>query len=188
MDVTEVLETFGDRLRLLTAEEFLLMVEQGLFVDEHVELLDGVVVQRMGEGEDHRWVIDELTEILVTQLAGRLKVRVDGPFVASKLSVPEPDFAVVDPATRKGKEHPRRVELVIEVADSSRGQDLGYKAQLYARAGVGEYWVVDVPNREVVVHRDPRPDGYATLECHGTSAVLDACGATVEVGRLFAPD
>lgn len=66
MSVPEVLETYADSLRLLTAAEYCRLAEEG-------------------------WFVDELMELLVVQLLGRYKVRVDGPFVASELSVPEPD-------------------------------------------------------------------------------------------------
>ena len=177
MSLTEVLETYGDSLRLLTVEEYRHLSELGWFDDERVELLDGVVVRRPMEGVDHRFVIDELNELLVLQLAGRYKVRIDGPFIASHFSVPEPDVAVLDPATRSGKAHPRRLELVIEVSHSSLRQDLGFKARLYAAAGVPTYCVVDVAGRDVLVHTEPTDGGYQRQERHGIDDVVRVLGA-----------
>jgi Uma2 family endonuclease len=187
MSVSEVLETYAGSLRLLTAEEYCRLAEDGWFVDERVELLDGVVVQREMEGEDHRWAVDELNELLVVQLLGRYKVRVDGPFVASELSVPEPDVAVLDPRTRAGKAHPRRLEVAIEVSDSSLRHDLGWKARLYAAAGVPRYLVVDIAHREVLDHTEPSPAGYGRQQRCGSDAVLDVLDARVPVERLFPP-
>ena len=185
MSVTEVLEAYAGSLRQLTVDEYRGLSELGAFDGEHVELLDGVVVRRAMEGEEHRLVIDEFNELLVLQLVGRYKVRVDAPFIASEFSVPEPDAAVMDPATRRGIEHPRRLELVIEVSSSSLPQDLGFKARLYAAADVPVYWVVDVRCREVVVHTEPSGGRYTTVERVGPDTVLRVLGAEVPVTQLF---
>jgi Uma2 family endonuclease len=72
-------------------------------------------------------------------------------------SEPEPDAALVSGAPRDFiHEHPSTALLVVEVASTSLAHDLK-KAGLYARAGVPEYWIVDVKNRQVFVHRAPAP-------------------------------
>lgn len=134
------------------------MVELGLFEDERVELLEGMIVTMSPQGPDHADVVAELTEILVGALAGRARVRPQSAYAASETSEPEPDIAVVPPG-RHRKAHPDTAYLVVEVARTSRKKDREVKPQIYAAAGVEEYWVVDLVDEEIVVHRDP--DGEA---------------------------
>jgi Uma2 family endonuclease len=54
--------------------------------------------------------------------------------------------------------------LVLEIADSSLRYDLETKASIYARYNVVEYWVEDIPNKRLVVHRDPTPEGYRSVQ------------------------
>ncbi len=69
---------------------------------------------------------------------------------------------------------------------SSLHKDLGVKADLYARVGVPEYWVIDVARGVVHRHVQPSPEGYGEVAIYGEGALLDACGVTVVVDDLFA--
>ena len=88
-------------------------------------------------GPRHDSAVEELTEILVRELAGRARVRIQSAFVASDGSEPEPDVAVV-PKGDYHDSHPTSAWLIMEVAESSLRKDRGLKAQLYAESGVGE--------------------------------------------------
>lgn len=108
---------------------------------------------------------------------------------------PVPDVAVVTGPPRAHAGHPRTALLVVEIADTSRAMDLGDKASLYAAAGIADYWVIDVNDRRLHVHRDPRPDpaakygaGYASvrvLAAADTVAPLAAATAALSVGDLL---
>ena len=85
-------------------------------------------------------------------------MRVQNPIVLDDASEPQPDFSLLRKSLRGyPDEHPRPpdVYLLIEVADSSLEFDLGAKLELYARAGIREFWVVDVTSTRVLVHRRP---------------------------------
>jgi Uma2 family endonuclease len=102
----------------------------------------------------------------------RYRVRPGGPLtLAASGSEPEPDFAVV-PRGVEEPYHPATAALVVEIAVSSRRIDLGRKVALYAQAGVGEYWVVDVERKRVIAHRDPRGDGWAEVVALAAGDVL----------------
>jgi Uma2 family endonuclease len=162
--------TVGDRtIRPITADEAIRMVEAGILgEDEHVELLDGVLTRVSTQHEPHAIVVQRLTRWLAPLMVrGTHDVRVRMPFrVPDPTSLPEPDLAVVrrDDAVVG---HPTTAPLVVEVAVSSLGVDLGRKAELYAMAGVPEYWVVDVAGR--AVERFSRP-GRAAFRARTTSA------------------
>lgn len=154
-----------ERVRPITRAELGRMVGIGMFEGERIELLEGVLVDMSPQRTAHAAAIRRLTELLLPPLVGRAYVRVQLPYAASQLSEPEPDVAVVPPIDDE-REHPESALLVIEVADSSLEKDLGYKARLYARSRVDEYWVVDAIARRIVVHRDPEADGWRTVTSH----------------------
>ena len=74
---------------------------------------------------------------------------------------PVPDIAVVDGPPRAHTGRPMTALLVVEVADTSLAADTGWKASLYAAAGIADYWVIDVNDRRLHLFRDPRPDPAA---------------------------
>ncbi len=97
-----------------------------------------------------------------------------------------PDLMVVERLERD--RHPATAALVVEVSITTLRHDTA-KARRYARAGVGEYWLVDVARRSVTVHRAPGAEGYQRMEVHGDGAVVPApAGAPpVALGELLGP-
>jgi Uma2 family endonuclease len=110
-------------------------------------------------GPPHTSTVDKLTRLLVLALAEVAWVRVQGSFAADDFSEPEPDVCIF-PLGDYHAAHPSEAHLIIEVADSSLRYDRGEKAQLYAACGVPEYWVVNLVERVVEVHREPSASGY----------------------------
>ncbi len=78
-------------------------------------------------------------------------------------SAPEPDVTWVTQKKYPGHPTSSDVLLLIEVADSSLSTDRGEKAGLYAEASISDYWVVDIQNRSLIVHRDPKGDTYVEV-------------------------
>jgi Uma2 family endonuclease len=148
--------------RRLSQKEYARMGQLGFFRDERVELVHGIVLRMSPIGPRHADIVERLTELLVTKLVGRARVRVQLPISAAGESEPQPDIAVV-PLASYAKEHPNRALLVIEVAESSLAYDRETKAPLYAASSVDEYWIVDVARREVIVLSRP-VDGRYTEE------------------------
>jgi Uma2 family endonuclease len=137
-----------------TRREYDELIARGAFADVRVELIDGVVVDVSPQGPQHAAVIQALTRWFGPQI-GLLRVQL--PVAADAYSEPEPDIALAahDDATR----HPETALLAVEVVVTQR-REAEHKAAVYARAGIPEYWLVDVPRREVVVHAGPRQAGY----------------------------
>jgi len=104
---------------------------------------------------------------------------------------PEPDLVVLRrDLSHFAKESPRPedLDLVVEVADSTLGFDLTTKALLYARAGIVDYWVLDVTGRRMIVHRDPRKGRYVSIAVYSsdeTVTPLAAPEARLKVGDAF---
>ena len=147
-----------------TVDEFARMGEAGIFTaDDRVELLDGEVYEMTPIGPPHAWIVDRLTELLVTRLAGRAHVRIRSPIRLDPHTEPQPDVAVAQRSDSYADRHPEPgdVLLVVEVADSSLRYDRAQKVPRYGKAGIPETWLVDIEAGTIGVYTGPGPDGYA---------------------------
>lgn len=126
--------------------------------DERVELLEGVIIPMSPQRPEHAGRIQRLANRLTRRLPPIYEVRVQLPLSLGGISEPEPDLAVVradqgDPISA----HPSTALLAIEVARESLRKDRELKAAIYARAGIPEYWIVNLAESCVEVYRDPDP-------------------------------
>jgi Uma2 family endonuclease len=160
-----------ERPRPLKRAEYERLVAAGVFDDERVELLHGVLVDRSPNDPGHASPIDRLNALLTPALSSRALVRIQAPILAHDDSEPEPDVAVV-PLADYREEHPGVALLVVEVALSSLNKDRHVKGPLYAASGFREYWIVNVTEKTVEVHRTTRGDRYADVTHHAAGAVL----------------
>lgn len=163
------------------------MVSAGLFENEHIELVRGVILEMTPQGVPHSATIQRLTMLMVPPLVGRASVRVQMSFVAGDDSLPEPDLAVVSPVISE-LSHPSEAFLLVEVANSSLTFDRGVKAELYARFGVPEYWVVNVVDRVVERHTTPNNGAYERVDSlrPGDSIALTAFpDLKIDVAAIF---
>jgi Uma2 family endonuclease len=188
----DVLTRYAVPRHRLTVRDYHRLGEAGILgEDDRVELLEGQLVDMSPIGPRHAHAVDALTELLVIAATGRAVVRVQNPIVLDDASEPQPDFSLLRKSLHGYlDEHPRPpdVHLVIEVADSSLGFDLGAKLELYARAGIREFWVVDVTSTRVLVHRGPRDGGYASVTTVGMSGTLQVEAlpdVTIPVAAIF---
>jgi Uma2 family endonuclease len=141
--------------RRLRVDEYHQMIEAGIFdEDEHVELLHGILVAMSPQGPRHARIIEHLTWALQRALGDAYRVRVQLPLTLAD-SEPEPDIAVVAAGATDPDRHPDCAILVIEVAGGSLRRDRDVKTVLYARAGIPEYWIVNVDTHAIEVYRDP---------------------------------
>jgi len=160
------------------------------------ELIDGEIISKMGQKPPHSAALTLLQEWLVTVFGGR-HVRVQLPIEVAAAdpiyNEPEPDAAVTKgPASAYAERHPGPEDLllVVEVSDTSLRFDRTTKATLYARAGIREYWVLDVVGRQLFVHRQPGGDGYAEVSAYRAeerAATLACPEAAVLVAELLPP-
>ena len=123
--------------------------------DERVELLEGVIVAMTPQSVPHARRIEWLTRFLVRSLGDEYAVRPQLPLTLGTRNEPEPDLAVVRTDATSELHHPQTAVLVIEVAGDSLRRDRRVKAAVYARAGIPEYWVVNLEARAVEAFADP---------------------------------
>jgi Uma2 family endonuclease len=144
-----------------TRREYERLAELGAFAGKRVELIGGQIVEMPPQGPPHSVATALVAEVLRRIFPpGRFTIRSQDPLALAEYDEPEPALAVVIGAPRDYRTaHPtgEQTLLVVEVADSSPAYDLGAKADLYATAGIADYWVVNLPDRTVEVHRRPSP-------------------------------
>lgn len=166
--------------RLITVDEFDRMLEHGIIgPDERLELIEGRLVRREPVNAPHASIVARLTNALAHGLRGRALVWPQLPIVAAERSKPFPDVSLV----RTRADHygarlpvPDDVLAVIEVSDTRLRFDRGDKLRLYAKAGIAEYWIVDVNARTIELCRDRHDLGYGsrTVATSGDSVAFQA--------------
>jgi Uma2 family endonuclease len=154
--------------RRIDVDDYHRMIDAGILEeDEHVELIEGVIVTVTPQKRRHAFVIQVLTERLLRLLGSDYAVLPQLPLTLADDSEPEPDIAVVRATAAASRDHhPRTADLVIEVASDSILKDRSIKGPLYARASIPEYWMFNLVDECVEVYRDPRPaeSRYAIAE------------------------
>ena len=150
-----------------TVDEYHRMAETAiLHEDDRVELLDGQIVQMTPIGLRHAASVTGLTELLAPLASGQATLRIQNPLTLFEDQEPQPDVALVRyRADRYRTGHPRAADtlLVIEVADTSVESDRQRKIPLYARAGIPEAWLVNLPEDAIEIYREPTAGAYTTL-------------------------
>ena len=157
MDTTVV------RTRRWTRLEYGRLIDCGVLREGgSVELIDGQLVVREPQHTPHATATRLVARALEAVFRGDWDVRAGLPVALDEVSEPEPDVSVVRGGPRDYlDDHPKRPVLVVEVANSSLAFDRRYKGSLYARAGFAEYWIVNLPDRCLEVHRQPAPRAAA---------------------------
>lgn len=161
------------------------MIRDGL-APKRAELIRGVIIEKMSKSILHSRISDFLAELFKDALRATHWVRMEAPLTFAD-SEPEPDVSVVAGHREDFKKHPTAAALVIEVSVSTLADDREM-AGIYAEAGIAEYWIVNLPDRCLEVHRQPGREGYAGVTCYrsGQSVTCATLPVTVEVGALFA--
>jgi Uma2 family endonuclease len=137
----------------------------------HLELIEGELIDKMGKNQPHsfsvsrivRW-LNQVFEWVYPESSINVSPQ-DNP-----TSEPQPDAVVLKPpfrGFRPEQPKPNELALVVEVSDTTLQFDLGVKARLYARAGIEDYWVIDLKGRCLIVHRKPVDGEYQSVEAYG---------------------
>lgn len=181
----------------MSRAEYDRLIDEGVFQPgAPIELIGGELMVAEPKGAAHYTATVTTTRALAAAFGDGWYVRMEGPIGLDDESEPEPDIAVV-PGTPDdySRAHPSRPVLTIEVSESSLATDRCHKASLYARAGLGDYWVINIVARVVEVYREPAPDPdapfgwrYTRTEIFEAAAhvtPLAAPGARIPVASLL---
>jgi Uma2 family endonuclease len=180
-------------VRRFTVAEYHRLIEIGFFgEDESYELIEGWLVRKMTKGPRHEYTLSVLDTIVAQQLPASWLRRCQLALTLLD-SEPEPDIAIVQgPRSKYTMRHPlgNEAAIVIEISDVTLLRDQVAKLRSYARAGVPEYWIVDVNSRCVHVYTKPVPAGVyeaqRTARYGETLTIaLDDVSIPVSVSELF---
>lgn len=165
--------------RLFSTAEVFRMIELGVIdEDENIELIEGELYNLSPKHNRHEHAKSGLIRWFVRRLGDEHRLWVETTRYLAPDTFVEPDISITREGLPSDKAKGSDLLLAIEVADTSLRKDLILKARVYARHGVGDYWVVDAENNRLIVHRDPRDAAYATVL---------TLSADEEIAPLFEP-
>ena len=151
----------------LTVDDYYHLAKTGVLPpDARVELLDGHIFDMLPIGPFHANAVRRLSNFFARLGQGRWLVDVQNPVRLSSQSEPQPDLVLLRPLDEEFTQRhptPDDVFLLVEVADSSVRFDREEKLPVYARAGITEFWLVNLVERKVEIYREPLPEGVYRL-------------------------
>jgi Uma2 family endonuclease len=144
-------------IRRFKRVEYERLTELGVFKPgERLELLDGLLIVREPQATPHATAVRLALAALRTAFGRGWLVETQLPIALDDASQPEPDVSVVPGEARDYRTaHPSQPVLIVEVADTTLDEDRTFKAALYARAGITDYWIVNLIDRVLEVYREP---------------------------------
>jgi Uma2 family endonuclease len=156
-----------------TVKDYFRMTEAGLFDDRRVELIDGEIIEVPAQANPHRTSVTKISRLLHKAFGPSYWVVIQGTLVLPPHGAPDPDFHVLGvPVGTQDNRLPLPF-LVIEVSDTTYLKDSTWKLRMYARAGIEDYWIVNLAEERVEVYREPEnPTGlrsgwrYASVTVH----------------------
>lgn len=167
------------------------MANLGFFQERRVELIEGRIIEMAPMNEPHWGMIATLPDILRDALPDNFGVGIQIPLPLGEGNEPEPDFIVYrkPQSGRIRKDNAlEHTVLVIEISDATLAYDRTVKAALYAKANIGEYWIVNLKAREIEVLREPHEGKYGrkqVLKESESVAPLAAPDARIAVKQLL---
>jgi Uma2 family endonuclease len=181
-------------LRPITTDEYHQMIAAGI-IDEgaRIELILGQMYDMAAKGTRHTVATTELMGELLRLLGKRAKVRCQEPITLPNNSEPEPDLVIA--RLRQDNyldSHPNPADLilVVEVADSSLDFDKNTKANLYAAAGIQEYWIINLVDDRLEVYRQPNSAIYTEMKIISAQASISLPqfpDITIDLTAIFPP-
>ena len=177
-----------------SVKECRFLTENGLLEPGKYELIEGEIVFKMGQGRLHIITITKIVAVL-SAIFGIESLQMQAQIGIGELDEfndPEPDVAVlrgvVEDYREREPDPATEVMLVVEASNTTLRGDTTTKVRLYARYGLPEYWVVSIPNRELLVYRQPTAEGYADVQTLNESSLVAPIAApqtTVRVADLL---
>jgi Uma2 family endonuclease len=178
---------YEPKTRRFSRIEYEKLIDLGVFQPgDPIELIGGELIVAEPQGAAHYTAICKTAKALEAAFGPGWNVRTQGPIGLDDESEPEPDVAVVPGSLDDySRAHPSRPVLTVEVAESSLAIDRRHKGSVYARAGLTDYWVLNLVDRVLEVYREPIADSASPFGWRYARA--EALGADAQVTPLAAP-
>ncbi len=178
--------------RLISVEEYDRMIEHGILTTEDkVELLNGVIINKMPKGIQHAALNDLLAELFREKLGNSVIIRNQNPIVIEDFSEPEPDIVLAKPPREIYFEKhptPEDILLVVETSDSTLGRDRFAKGLTYAKASIRQYLVLNVQDQTIEDYQNPNEDGYGSKQTYRSGEAFNLVAfpeIEIKVDELF---
>jgi Uma2 family endonuclease len=187
----------GVRRRRWTRREYYRLLDRGFFLEQRTELIGGEILVMPAQKNFHALALSLTQDALRAAFGPGYWVRGQASLDLSPFSVPDPDLAVVagNPRDHNTKDNPTTALLIVEVSDTTLRYDRGRKASLYASAGIADYWIVNLVDRQLEIYRQPvadssqpfghRYDQVTVLGPTDTATPLAAPTAQISVADLL---
>jgi Uma2 family endonuclease len=197
MATAQLLPPHEPQQRKWTREEFYRLLDLGFFVDQRVELIEGEIIQMAAQKNFHAISMALTNDELRAAFGPGFWVRVQMSLDLTPYSVPDPDLAVVPgtPRSNMTQANPTSALLITEVSETTLAYDRRTKGSFYAVAGIADYWIVNLVDRQLEIYPNPVPDaqqiygmGYAGVVILGPrdhATPLAAPHAKVLVANLL---
>lgn len=181
---------------LWTKRDYHRLGELGFFTGKRVELIEGKLMVFSPQNAAHSNSVVRVLGVLQAAFGPTYIIRPQLPIDLGQTTEPEPDLAVVvGPLSQFNTNHPTTAVLIVEISDSTLAYDRRRKGSLYARAGIADYWIVNLVRRQVEIYRTPipapnRPYGHryssrTDLQVGSSVAPLALPAATIPVADLL---
>jgi Uma2 family endonuclease len=153
----------GPPVHRLTVDEYDRIVAAGVLDDVQVELINGLLVEKMPKSPEHEWTTRKVHKTLESRVPPGWTAQEEAPVRIPAYDEPEPDVSVAQGSDDDYKHRhagPADVALLVEVSDSSLPLDHGLKMLAYAKDRIPVYWIVNLVDRQVEVYSRPSRRGY----------------------------
>lgn len=153
-------------------------------LSEKIELIQGVIFNKMPKSPKHAYVIDFLTNCFREIFRTRFLIRSEQP-ITTKTSEPEPDISIIEGNLTSFKTvHPSSARLIVEVSLTT--YDLDFQKQfVYAEALVNEYWIINLKDKEVEVYKNPSSGKYLEKRIYSAKDFIEIEGTKIELEEIF---
>ncbi|MEO6434363.1 MAG: Uma2 family endonuclease [Tepidisphaeraceae bacterium] len=177
------------QIRRWAKEEYHQAAELGWFDRQRVEFLDGEVIEKAPQRDAHAYALRLAASALQQRYGASHTILIQMPLNLGPESEPGPDGAVVKGALRDVRQHPTGAELVVEISDTTLGFDRSRKATLYGRHRIGEYWIVNLVDRQIEVYRRGSVDRFDPPQIYRAGPIASSIlpGPAIDVADLL-PD
>jgi Uma2 family endonuclease len=177
--------------RRITVDEYERIIASGSLNDpKKVELFDGYMVTKIAKSAEHGFSTKEVLKALERLLPPGWTWRQEQPVRIPVYDEPEPDITIVrgsDADYRHRIPEAADVGLLVEVSRTSASADRR-QADLYGRAGIPVYWIVNLVDRQVEVYTDPRPTGYASRKDFSSGEQIPVVIDGRQIGQIAVAD
>ncbi len=179
-----------DEARRFTVEEYMKILETGIFEGERVELLNGIITIMSPISKKHRGIVARVLRLLNIHNLLDYFYSPQSSVILKDDSAPEPDILIAKAEASDYMDAPllpKDVFLIVEVADSSLRIDRKVKTALYADSGIQEYWIVNLQDHQIEVFKHPENADYhvKTISKAGETVTCEAMGFTLNVDDVF---